>query len=56
MNQFEVVDLELAREVIRKMGKNIENSDLPEDEVEEKLAAIDSVEEEIIENLRELLK
>lgn len=56
MNKFEVTDLELAREVIRELGREIEQSHLPENEMDEKLDSVDEVEKMIIKKLKDLLK
>lgn len=64
MTRFKVEDLETTREVIRKMGSKIANlmnsNDSLTDEtrslLNEKLEAIDCVEELTIEELREILK
>lgn len=56
MNKFEVTELELAREVIRELGREVEKSQLPENEVDAKLDSLEEVEKMIIKKLRDLLK
>lgn len=56
LNKFEVTELELAREVIRELGREIEKSQLPESEMDLKLDSLEEVEKMIIKKLRDLLK
>lgn len=56
MFKYEVEELELAREIIRELGREIEKSDIAEDEMELKLDSVDSVEGLIVQKLKELLK